>query len=153
MSLLVCTGPISSGTRLLYNIVNGNFHIKAEHRSMPQWDDFWSWSDDPPGSKYIVITRRPDISVRSALKQGHGDPKLRGWEKRTHKADPDELAEWWWRAIRILATIPGAYWMSYEALVASPVTQVDNLAAWLGVAEVTYPTIYDGNAKWLARLS
>lgn len=149
--MIVCTGPISSGTRLLTKIVSA-WGFEAEHRSMPQWDRFWRGS---PLERYIVIVRRADISVRSAYAQGHGDPELIGtdggryWAHLDHRMTHEELDAWWWKAMDRLAWLPDAYWLSYEALVTAPKVQLTALAVHLEseTAEIPFE-IYDGNEKW-----
>jgi len=158
--MIVCTGPVSNGTRLLTDIVRAIVEGRddVEHRSMPQWSDFWDYRDDPEGTTYVIIVRRPDIAVRSAHRQGHGNPDLPGQEGLDHRLTESELMEWWERAMRRLAHIPGAYWLSYEALVAAPRQQIEALAGWLMEqplrdgrvpASLDVATIRDENAKWL----
>jgi hypothetical protein len=152
--LIVATGPISSGTRLLTNIV-GKLVVDEPvvHRSMPQWTVFWDYADDPEGTRYVIILRRPDISVRSAHKQGHGDPEKRGWRHLDHRMTQVELNAWWVKAIIRLSHIPNAGWFSYEALIADPFVQVGSIAHWLGVPcppdiLSRIPRIEDRNAKY-----
>lgn len=152
--VIVC-GPISSGTRMLTKIVQ-SWGVDAEHRSMPHWDYFWSTMDPAfIARRYVIITRRPDISIRSAYRQGHGNPALGGvWAKYDHRLTLQELHEWWKSAIGLLAQLQPAYWTSYEAWVADPQIQAALLADWLkieGPAGLPF-TIRDENEKWLAEL-
>lgn len=146
--MIICTGPISSGTRMMADILIG-WGLEAEHRSMPQWQDFWKWQDFPADARFVIITRRPDFSVRSAWHSGHGNPSLYGWSGLDHRMDEGELMTWWWKALDILADFPRAWWLSYEAIVANPKQQLSNLAHWLGLeAGQRMPIIFDANEKW-----
>ena len=154
MTDVIVTGPISSGTRMLTKVVQ-SWGVDAEHRSMPHWDYFWSTMDpDFIANRYVVITRRPDISIRSAYKQGHGNPALGGvWAKYDHRLTLHELHQWWKSAMLRLSVLPNAYWTSYEAWVAAPQVQAYALSDWLGINETDLPfTIRDENEKWLAEL-
>jgi len=158
---VICTGPISSGTRLLHTITSvilkGYKDTEVVHRSMPQWDDFWDWRE-VDGDRFVIIVRRPDFAVRSAWKQGHGDPELVGtdgrmhWAHLGHRMTEEELMGWWGKAMIRLAAIPLAYWVSYEALVENMDRQVENLAMWLGnpfgYDKAAIPAIYDANEQY-----
>jgi hypothetical protein len=134
---VVCCGPESSGTRLLSKIVSENLGLVSYHQSMPHAGRWWT-AQDFPGARFVVIVRRPDFTQRSAV--------IRGLVR-----DQDEAREHWEEAMIRLASIPNAYWISYEALVAHPSMQIDNLARWLGVKANGYPEVYDGNSKWEAK--
>ena len=146
--MIVCTGPISSGTRLMAGIVRDDWGLDAVHRSMPHWETWWDWRDFPADTRFVIIVRRPDFSVQSAYRSGHGNPGLHGWKHRKHRAEKRELMEWWWKAIGLLAGFPRAWWLSYEALVAEPRQQLENLAGWLGVKPVLKRKIHDANERW-----
>lgn len=153
--MIICTGPISSGTRMLASIVK-SWGIDSAHLSMPQWDTFWTPGDlDVVPDKYVIIVRRPDISVMSAFAQGHGNPALGGhWKDYDHRMSPAELDDWWWRAMEALAKLSPALWVSYEALVAEPFVQLRMIADFVGSENCNPPfTIKDGNKKWLSQRS
>ena len=148
--MIVVTGPISSGTRLTTRLLQG-WGFDVEHRSMPHWDRFWGWDRFEADTRFVIITRRPDISTRSAHRQGHGNPNLQGWEHLDHRLTEEELMEWWIQAMRRLADFPRAWWMTYEGLTGNPQQQMGNLAHWLGMEEMPELSelVYDGNAQWL----
>jgi hypothetical protein len=153
--VIVCTGPISSGTRVLTEIVRALCpQDDVKHHSMPHWDTFWDEHRFPYDTRYVVITRRFDITIESAYSQGHGNPEVAAWAHMDHRLTKDELRSWWDTAMRNLAGLPDAYWMSYEALVANTEQQCRNLADWLKVPDRVWvdadiPEVYDGNDKWL----
>jgi hypothetical protein len=149
--VIVCCGPISSGTRMLTKLVTKLCpNEQVVHHSMPQWIEFWDRSKFPEGTRYVVILRRPDISVRSAKHLGHGNIRKEAFKPLGHDLSEQELNQWWWQAIDKLAGLPDAYWMSYEALLADKHTQVRNLARWLGVTPPKNPPIdiTDQDEKW-----
>lgn len=117
---------------------------------MPNHDSFWDWKADPEGTRYVVIQRRPDVVQLSLLAQ---HARWEGEDVRPLRPDWATSREWWHRAIEALAHVPGAYWMSYEAMVVDARIQMQALAAWLGVEPVgpLIPT-EDGNRKWLTFL-
>jgi hypothetical protein len=143
--MIVCTGFVNSGTRLLHAIVKNDMGLDAMHLSYPHWDELWDWCSYPDTNRWVIIQRRRDIAIRSAHAAGH--PGVRKDVRRP--VGIDVLAEWYDQAIRMFATIPGAYWLSYEALVAAPDVQVGNLAKWLQVGSWKKRQIRDENAKWL----
>lgn len=157
MSKVVCTGPVSSGTRLLSRIVKG-WGVDAVHRSMPQWEDFWSWEEWPLDTRFVIIIRRPDYSTAAALRDGHGRMKhvrigFDDWVtdgQADKEPTPEMLEDWWWKAIDTLASFPPrrTRWMFYAALIANPEVQLEALADWLGVPKGEYEPIRDENAKW-----
>lgn len=124
--------------------------LEAMHLSYPHWEELWDWRSYPNDIKWVIINRRPDIAVRAAFESGHPGvrpppPNIR----RNPQASIGELKGWYEASIRMFATIPGAYWMSYEALVADPDTQIGNLARWLHIGSWKTRQIRDENAKWL----
>ena len=131
------------------NVMKG-WGLESEHRSMPQWTTFWSWKEWPDDTRFIIIVRRPDISVRSAYAAHHGDPHFKAFRHLIdHRMDEKELDGWWWHAMEVLADFPRAWWMSYEALVKNPERQLLNLVDWLGIEKPSQiPVIFDGNEKW-----
>jgi hypothetical protein len=132
MNVVVC-GPESSGTTIMARVVRDYIVVPVVHRSMPHLHDWWDWRDYP--GRYVIIVRRADLTVRS----------------QEARQMPHAGAESWHRAMAMLAQIPDAYWVSYEALVAAPQRQADNVARWLGVTpQGVMPQIVDANAKWLA---
>lgn len=144
--MVVVTGPESSGTRLLAGIVRDVLGVEAWHHSMPHGDagpngDGWWLPEEFPDARFVIIVRRPDVTGPSAVFHSHV-PTL-----AQHREE-------WQRAISVLASIPDAYWMSYEALVANPVVQISSLAHWLGTTldPEKLPEITDRNDRWLRLL-
>lgn len=119
--IVVC-GPEASGTRALAVNIHRlcQPHGKVvRHLSLPLGEEWWT-AADVVGEQVVVITRRPDYQATSAFKQGC-------------TVSREEAAAEWPRAIATLALIPGAYWVLYEAMVADPVSQVQNICAHLDV--------------------
>lgn len=139
MGSVVACGPENSGTRLLHQVLIEYVGIEAVHRSMPNAGVWWQ---PDPDERYVVITRRPDVTCLSIL--GRHPALVR---------DIGEARSNWDRAIRAMAAIPGAFWITYEALMVEPTTQADAIAAWLGVEPAgIMPTMIDANVKWLSAL-
>jgi hypothetical protein len=133
--VIVACGPESSGTRLLTEIIRDYLGLEVTHRSMPHGEEWWDWTTFED-ARFVVIVRRPISTARSAVAAGHVKNMVE------HRRE-------WATAISALSGISGAYWISYEALVANPVMQTNNLARWLGVTPVgVLPHIYDANKKW-----
>ena len=145
--MIVACGFVSSGTRLLYQIIRDDFGLPAIHRSYPHWEKFWDWRDYPVVT-WVVITRRFDVVIESALAQGH--PGIRKEVRREPSASREEIESWYQRWLEMSASMPGAYRISYEALVADPYTQTMDLARHLKAnSRYRYRQIRDENAKWL----
>ena len=90
-------------------------------------------------SRVVIITRRPDYQAISAARSGC-------------TATVEEAAAEWPRAIATLASIPGAYWVLYEAMVQDAATQWAGICAFLGIpfdAKLVEPW-RDENAKYAA---
>jgi hypothetical protein len=151
--MIVCTGPIGSGTRLLYSIVRFDLGLGLEaiHSSLPSGPNgmpyptdepyaWWTHDDFPVGARFVVITRRPDALVRAVMHRTDipAIPK-----------DVEVIGSMYRQAIDILAKIPNAYWVDYQALVSDPWQQVENLGVWLGCGGALRGIIRDENAKWL----
>lgn len=135
--VLVC-GPEASGTQLVTRIVATDPRAHAMHRSLPEGEEWWDWRDFDPHAVVVVI-RRPDVRALSAI-------------KATHVRTLGEAETEWQRAIRELASIPNAVWLSYEALVADPDTQIANLSHRLGLELHAPEPIVDRNAAWMPQL-
>jgi hypothetical protein len=148
--VIVCTGPISSGTRMMTHLVRQMTSEEVIHHSMPQWGEFWDGSRFP-GARYVIITRRPDISVRSAHKAGHGNNTKHEFAHLDHTLTEDELDDWWWKAIDYLSRLNPACWVSYEAFITAPLMQLTNLAGLMGFTRIPAGLedyISDQDAKW-----
>jgi len=119
--IVVC-GPEGSGTRALAV----NLHRLCEpvgkmvrHQSLPHGD--WWWDAGAVRTEIpVVMVRRPDISTVAACNQGC-------------TYTPEEAAAEWPRAIEILASLPGAIWVSYEAMTKHARVQLENICAELDV--------------------
>jgi len=136
---VVACGPENSGTRLLHKVLTSYLDVDAVHRSMP---DAGVWWEPSPDERYVVIVRRPDVTCLSILGR---HPAL--------VCDIGEARANWDRAVCALAAIPGAFWVTYEALMAEPAVQADNIAAWLGAEPAgAMPEMIDANVKWLSAL-
>lgn len=149
-ALIVATGPEGSGTRWLARLMREHLGLEVEHRPMPNHDVWWRWHDDPAGTRYVIIQRRPDVTQLSLLSQ---HARWEGEPVRPLRADWQQARDWWRAAVYELARIPGATWLSYEALVMDTGTQMFSLARTLGVKpQGELPETIDGNAKWLSYL-
>jgi hypothetical protein len=136
--VIVVCGPESSGTRILHRVVTEYIRVDAIHRSMPNAGAWWDWRDFGDRARFVVITRRPDITTQSILARGMAP-------------NAEAHADDWARAMALLAAIPGAIWITYEALLAEPRMQADNIAHWLRRRPTgLMPEIVDNNAKWIA---
>jgi len=143
--IVVC-GPEGSGTRALAVNVHRLCEpagLTVRHLSLPLGEWWWT-AEDVKGEIPIVITRRPDCQSFSAWRQG------------CTYTQEQAISEWP-QAIATLASIPGAYWVLYEALVADAQLQLTNIAAHIGVpfdrallkrGDDWWPWL-DGNAKYL----
>jgi hypothetical protein len=136
----VC-GPESSGTRALAANLSRlcePYGIAVRRLSLPH-GEYWWGHQEVAGSKVIIITRRPDYQAISAARSGC-------------TATVEEAAAEWPRAIGMLASIPGAYWVLYEAMVHDAATQLAGVCEYLGIpfdASLVEPW-RDENAKYAA---
>ena len=150
--MIICAGFVSSGTRLLHEIVDYHMDQPALHRSYPHWDRFWQPEDfehyfgERRAITWIVIHRDPNIAFKSAVKAGH-----RGLPDGTLLNDPLSAIKSWypgWQAI--VQRMKDPYHIQYESLVEDPRHVIDELAVYLGVPTPlgSYPYVSDGNSKW-----
>lgn len=129
--LVLCTGPESSGTRLLSRIVATGTAVV--HRSIPHGQTWWTL-DDWRGP-IVAIVREEFATCESALAAGHA-------------ATLDEAVERRQKAIQILQAREDVIWVQYERLVADPVGVTAEIGRALGV-ELTVPEpITDENRKY-----
>jgi hypothetical protein len=142
---VVVIGPEGSGSWMLTQCIRDGLRIEdTVHRSIPHGGVRVPWHIDAETSEpwgqvhYVVITRRPDVTALSTLARGLA-PDL-GTAQRQ-----------WRDAVAELAHIPGATWVSYEAFIADPGTQLMNIARALGMTFVfpdVIPGIFDASEKW-----
>lgn len=154
MGRLIVAGPEGSGTHLLTELLLAYGIPEATQRSLPYAGVWWVVDGPPkdpvtglldePDTEYVVIQRRPDVTTLALL--GRKPPLVTDiWQARKH----------WGLAIAALATLPEAVWVSYEALVASPLAQVERIARAVGRRRMipgALPEVRDENAKWLSAL-
>lgn len=145
--MIVCAGFVNSGTRLLHAIVKDDFGLESIHRSYPHWEELWDWRTLPDHYQWVIVHRRPDVAIRAAHKAGH--PGVSEGVRRDPPASIAELTDWYEQAMRMFASIPGAHWVVYEALVAAPETQLETLARRLHAPRYAVRQIRDENRKWL----
>lgn len=133
---VVCTGPESSGTRLLTQIVAG-MGVEAVHRSIPQGND-WEWYQREDYDAAVVIVRDFYPAARSKVTNRHcGDL---GTSER-------ELRE----AIAVIPMLPYRWTLvTFSNLVTRPEKVAEEIAEFLGVEVGPLPEIRDANAKWYA---
>lgn len=136
--VLVC-GPEASGTQLVARIVATDPRALVIHRSLPHGDEWWDWRLATRADEAVVVLRRPDVRALSAI-------------KATHVRTLAEAESEYSRAIADLARIPDAVWISYEALVADPDTQIATLGRRLGLELRAPERIEDRNAPWIPLL-
>lgn len=144
---IVVTGPEASGTRALATCLQrlaAPHGRRVRHFSLP-YAEWWWEAEAVAGEAVVVITRRPDCRNIAAWRSGCTETLA-------------EAAREWPRAIATLATIRGALWLTYEAMVAGAEVQLANLCAQLGLpfdaalldrGDEWWPW-RDGNAKYLA---
>jgi hypothetical protein len=145
--IIVC-GFVSSGTRLLHRIIHDDFGLKAVHRSYPHWEKFWDWKEYPRDIQWVIIDRRTDVAIQSAMKHKH--PGVRKGIYRDPPAKYEEILGWHKRWLEMSASIPDAYRLSYEALVADSSAETARLATHFGVTGwYKQRQVRDENAKWL----
>lgn len=127
---VLCTGPESSGTKLLTRIVQTG--ADGEHRSMPHDNEWW----DPkqvPHDCAVVIVRDGRWTAESA------------WDM-PHCGSVDEALFRREMALRRLGELQvPVLWVGYEGLVAAPHAQVQVIGAWLGASLDVPEIVYDAN--------
>ena len=155
--VIVCTGPESSGTRLLTWIVRNNLSLEADHLSMPEGpphddapkvDEWWNWEEvaaqweDMTGepTRFVGILRRPNLAGLSAVRRGI-------------VADLDAHRLEWLKAMEMLTAIPDIYWVSYAGLIANPAYEIGYLARRLHATPRWPARVVDANQKWLEILA
>jgi hypothetical protein len=156
---VVATGPVSSGTRWLYYLIE-HWGIDVVHWSQPQWQTFWSHDEWPDDTKFVIILRRPDASTASAFKHGHGQALRERtgfdtWQNTGERAKTsvELMEEWWQEAMRLFADFPPerTLWVSYEALQFNTENQAKAIADFVGSDrhDIGVPAKTDTNARWL----
>lgn len=169
MSTIVATGPVSSGTRMIYYIIEHWLRAEQDprdlvHWSQPNWQTFWTHDEWPDDTQFVVIVRRPDCSTLSAWDRGHGlaiheRVGFNEWQAREPLPEGSvthaDMLEWWDKAIGLFAAFPPerTYWVSYEAMIWNPPVQARGIARFLGFDRDDLPfPIRDQNEKWLKML-
>lgn len=124
---VLCTGPESSGTRLLTRLVS-NLGVEAIHRSIPHGKEWWAIKPEDY-DRAIFICRDPFMTEISATEAGHPQH----WEGRLSRY-PDRLINAW-SAFTIHIVWSGKQWLplTYEGLLDRPQFVMDGVAQWLGV--------------------
>ena len=142
---VVVTGPEDSGTRILHRVVQEFLGVReAIHLSVPHGGVWWDWEEHiSAGARFVIIQRRPDITTLAIVAR-----------HPVTVSGLDEARRNWHAAIAMLARLPRATWLSYEAFVADPKRQARNVGRWLASQGVpieygTMPEIVDANARWL----
>lgn len=125
---VLCTGPESSGTRLLTRLVD-NLDVEAFHRSIPHGPDWWNAPEDI--DRVIFINRDPWITQISSEEIGHPD---NGFWSDEDKVFPDRIIKAW-KVFAENVILLGVRWMpiSFEGLVQRPQWTMDQIANWLNV--------------------
>lgn len=124
---VTCTGPESSGTRLLTRLVSG-LGVVAVHRSVPHGPEWWPRLDDTDSTHMVVITRDIEKTLASQKRAGH----MQVWQ---HRLSPQEKYDLSVGVLIRQTRLWGrkALWIEYEDLVAEPQRVMDAVAAFLGV--------------------
>lgn len=122
---VLCTGPESSGTRLLTRLV-GDLGVESIHRSVPHAK---KWIDWPVVDKIIIIVRDPFITELSAEEAGH--PSY--WDG-IDSTFPYRITHAWELMVDKVAQT-GVPWipLTYEGLLARPQWTLDHVADFLAV--------------------
>lgn len=123
---VLCTGPESSGTRLLTRLVE-NLGIEAIHKSIPHGMEWWSHTENV--DRIICVVRDPFVTIISATEAGHPGHWI-GLEATF----PYRITHAWEVMVKHISEydVP---WIpiTYEGLIQRPQWTVDNIADWLGV--------------------
>lgn len=125
--MIVCTGPESSGTRLLERIV-ATSGVACGHRSMPHAND-WNLGLTSL-DEVVVITRERMATARSAVATGHAPSLERALMRRDLALGL--ITE------QVLQAGVASLWIDYDALTLRPEVVVEELADFIG-ARVTIP--------------
>lgn len=122
---VLCTGPESSGTRLLTRLV-GSLGVDAIHRSVPHAMDWWNAPSDI--DRFIVVVRDPFVTEVSAKEAGHPS-----YWSGIDSTFPYRVTKAW---ETIIDNVRGKPWIpiTYEGLLLRPQKTLDNIADWMGVA-------------------
>ena len=138
---VLCTGPESSGTRLLARIVATGTGIEAIHRSIPHGIDWDPFAPHAVGEidRAILIVRSWTATAKSQSERGLVPNEAVGVE-HLQIAIPIFF--------RDLGSHP--WWMvTYQNLIDYPTVVLAELNAFLG-AELSLPEdLYDANQKWI----
>lgn len=129
---VLCTGPESSGTRLLTRIVSTGAY--AMHRSLPHGDDWWV-GHLTGFDAVVAIYRNEQATIASAV-------------ARSHVLTGGQAADRRRRALQELETLDPV-WVRYEDIVSNVKWFTELLGQRLGVTLTFWDDVYDGNAKWL----
>lgn len=131
---MLCTGPESSGTRLLTRLVN-LLDVEAVHRSIPHGDKWWDIPEYYDAA--IFISRDPWITEISGVEAGHIENC--GWTGHDREYPYRLTNAWKHFAVNVILTDKKWIPITFEGLVSRPQWTLDNIADWLGVqhAEVT----------------
>lgn len=129
---VVCTGPESSGTRVLTRTVN-LLDVEAIHRSIPHAERWWDMPSQVDA--FIFISRDPFITEMSGLEANHINHC--GW-KGIDREYPYRLTNAW-REFANNVIVPREKWipLTFEGFVARPQWTLDHIAEWLGVESAT----------------
>ena len=125
---VLCTGPESSGTRLLTRLVEG-LGVEAIHRSIPHSCKWWDVPSDI--DRVIYIVRDPWITEISAKEIGH--PENGCWTGKDKEYPFRLIKAWEVFAENVVFSYTPWIPVTYEGLMKRPQWTLDNIADWLDV--------------------
>lgn len=131
----IVTGVEHSGTGLVARIVRTGVPDALHHAQPHIVDDApWWWTgSDFPEARFVVVMRDRIYRNRSSVGRGQS---------------PQQARNIYDKALPVLSRLKPAYWLSYEALVIDPTTQMENLGRWLGISLSLPVEVYDANRPW-----
>lgn len=136
--MILCTGPESSGTHLVEQIVRENLKLPTIHRSLPhqtaECPDPWDWEVD--ADRTVFVHRNRHFTALSQVKRGLSPDYNTAREKIE-------------RAMGYIDKYPDTFVVSYESFMLYPRDTIWTLARWLGVAwDGSHPPIFDATQKY-----
>lgn len=136
---VLCTGPESSGTRLLTRIVATGEGIEAIHRSIPHYQSWDLWVPEVGEiDKVVFISRAWNPTIQSQVARGLVEYEAQSIAhlQRAHVEFAKQIGDKpWWYVI-------------YHNLIYRPDIVLSDLEEFLGVSVELPEEVYNANFKW-----